>query len=86
MSDSSNKSGGMSCGTLLAILLTVLFVGLKLTGYITWSWIWVLSPLWISIGLGLATLVIVLAIVAIGALAAGGISLASFKKNKYKKW
>lgn len=29
-------------------LLTVLFVGLKLTGYIEWSWLWVLSPLWIS--------------------------------------
>lgn len=27
--------------------LTVLFVGLKLTGFITWSWLWVLSPLWI---------------------------------------
>lgn len=28
--------------------LTLLFIGLKLTGYIDWSWIWVLSPLWIS--------------------------------------
>ena len=28
-------------------LLTVLFIGLKLTNYITWSWLWVLSPLWI---------------------------------------
>lgn len=26
-------------------LLTVLFVGLKLTGNIIWSWWWVLSPL-----------------------------------------
>ena len=30
-------------------LLTILFIGLKLTGHITWSWIWVLSPLWIGI-------------------------------------
>ena len=29
-------------------LLAVLFVALKLTGYIAWSWWWVLSPLWIS--------------------------------------
>ena len=29
-------------------LLTLLFVALKLTGYIDWSWWWVLSPLWIS--------------------------------------
>ena len=29
-------------------LLTVLFVALKLMGYITWSWVWVLAPIWIS--------------------------------------
>ncbi|MFW6122494.1 MAG: hypothetical protein ACOC80_16560 [Petrotogales bacterium] len=27
--------------------LTILFIGLKLTGHITWSWLWVLSPIWI---------------------------------------
>lgn len=32
---------------LLTTLLTVLFVGLRLTNYINWSWWWVLSPLWI---------------------------------------
>jgi hypothetical protein len=25
---------------------SVLFTGLKLTGYIDWSWWWVLAPLW----------------------------------------
>lgn len=29
--------------------LTLLFVGLKLTGVIDWSWWWVLSPVWISL-------------------------------------
>lgn len=29
-------------------MLTLLFIGLKLTGYINWSWLWVLSPLWIT--------------------------------------
>lgn len=29
-------------------LLTILFIGLKLTGHIGWSWVWVLSPEWIS--------------------------------------
>ena len=29
-------------------LLTILFIALKLTGYVNWSWLWVLSPLWIS--------------------------------------
>lgn len=37
-------------------LLTILFVALKLTGSITWSWWWVLSPVWIS---GLVIVVIV---------------------------
>ena len=42
-------------------LLTILFIGLKLTGYITWSWLWVLSPLWISFLLVVifATLIVV---------------------------
>lgn len=28
-------------------LLTLAFIVLKLTGFIDWSWIWVLSPMWI---------------------------------------
>ena len=27
-------------------LLTLLFIGLKLTGYIAWSWVWVWAPIW----------------------------------------
>ena len=42
-------SGGIGfCG-----LLTILFIALKLTGYIGWSWLWVLSPLWIPTALAL---------------------------------
>lgn len=37
--------GGISFGG----LLTIVFIVLKLTGYITWSWVWVLAPLWIPI-------------------------------------
>lgn len=29
-------------------LLTILFIGLKLTHSIDWSWWWVLSPMWIA--------------------------------------
>ena len=29
-------------------LLTILFIGLKLTGHIAWSWLWVLSPFWLG--------------------------------------
>jgi len=30
-------------------MLTILFIGLKLGGVISWSWWWVLSPIWISL-------------------------------------
>lgn len=43
---SSSKGGGES---VFLSLLTVLFVGLKLTGFIDWSWWWVLSPIWIPL-------------------------------------
>lgn len=29
--------------------LTAIFVVLKVLGYINWSWLWVLSPLWIDV-------------------------------------
>jgi hypothetical protein len=33
----------------IADVLTIVFVVLKLIGVIEWSWIWVLSPIWISV-------------------------------------
>jgi len=45
---SSNFSSSSS-GIGFPGLLTVLFIGLKLTGHITWPWVWVLSPMWISL-------------------------------------
>lgn len=46
---SDNNSNGASIG--FPALLTLLFVGLKLTKYITWSWWWVLSPIWLPLAL-----------------------------------
>jgi len=43
-------------------LLTILFIALKLTGVITWSWVWVLCPLWIGIALGLVIITLVVII------------------------
>jgi len=40
--------------------LTILFIALKLIGEITWSWWWVLSPIWISVGLVILVLLIIL--------------------------
>lgn len=44
MADTSSSSSGIG----FVGLLTVLFVGLKLTGHIDWTWWWVLSLMLIS--------------------------------------
>ncbi|QVJ00423.1 hypothetical protein KGD82_16825 [Nocardiopsis eucommiae] len=64
-SSNSAPSGGIGCTGLLAVLLTVLFVGLKLTGHVAWSWWWVLSPLWISALLGFAAVAVFLTVLAV---------------------
>ena len=38
--------------------LTLLFIYLKMTSQIDWSWLWVLSPLWIDLLGGLLVLCI----------------------------
>ena len=51
----------------IALGLTVLFVGLKLsvTGPVAdWSWVWVLSPLWIYISLNVIVVILAIAFVA----------------------
>jgi hypothetical protein len=60
MENSNVKSGGISFSGALFLL----FLGLKLTGYITWSWWWVTAPLWIPFGI-LIIFLLVLAILAI---------------------
>lgn len=41
-------------------LLTIAFIVLKLTGVINWSWLWVLSPIWIMVALSILIILIVL--------------------------
>lgn len=36
-------------GVGFAGMLTIAFIVLKLIGVINWSWLWVLSPLWIDL-------------------------------------
>lgn len=52
---SSTTSGGIG----FTGLLTIAFIILKLCGVIQWSWIWVLSPIWIGIVLVLLILLLV---------------------------
>ena len=42
--DNKAKQGGLG----IVSVLTIVFIVLKLLGVIRWSWIWVLSPIWIS--------------------------------------
>ena len=55
MNDKQTSSGIGFTG-----LLTIVFIILKLCNIITWSWWWVLSPLWISTILWVILVVIVL--------------------------
>jgi hypothetical protein len=57
MSEKNSSSGGIG----FTGLLTVAFVVLKLCGVIAWSWWWVLSPIWITILLIIA--IVVLAVI-----------------------
>ncbi len=68
---SENKSSSNNGGIGFTGLLTIVFITLKLCGVITWSWLWVLSPLWI----GLALVVVLFFIL-------GLVSLIMIKKGK----
>ena len=54
--NNKQASGGIS----FTGLLTIVFIILKLCSIITWSWWWVLSPLWISMILWAILVIIIL--------------------------
>jgi hypothetical protein len=56
MANTSNQSNGLGVGTILFLI----FLVLKLTNFIDWSWWWVTAPLWIPI--------VVIGIIGIGAI------------------
>ena len=60
----SDKSVKVQVGPGFLGLLTIVFITLKLMGHITWSWLWVLSPLWLplAIFLGIMALSFVIAL------------------------
>jgi hypothetical protein len=64
MSNSSGSSSSSGIG--FSGLLTIVFIALRLTGYINWPWIWVLSPLWISllVAIVLITAAVIIAVIA----------------------
>ena len=60
---SNDNSSTTSSGIGFAGLLTLAFIVLKLCKVISWKWIWVLSPVWISIVLALVIFVIFLLVI-----------------------
>lgn len=61
--DTKSEKSFISIGFFSALFL--IFLTLKLTGHIDWSWWWVTAPLWggIAIFLALAALVITIVII-----------------------
>ena len=54
MADSKSSSSGLGIGTILFLI----FMVIKLTNYIEWSWWWVTAPLWIPLLLILGVLAV----------------------------
>ena len=56
MSSQSNSTNnhGITFGGALALLL----IALKLIGVINWPWVWVLSPIWIGLVIGVVAIVV----------------------------
>jgi hypothetical protein len=55
MANTSNSSNGLGLGTILFLI----FLVLKLTNYIDWSWWWVTAPLWIPLLIILGVLAVI---------------------------
>ena len=62
---SSMGSGAASGGIGFCGLLTIVFIVLKLTKVISWSWFWVLSPMIFSVGFAVLLIVVLLLILGI---------------------
>lgn len=58
MSRNNNSNSSASGGIGFTGLLTVAFIVLKLIGVIDWSWLWVLSPVWITAGIVIIVIII----------------------------
>ncbi len=59
--NSTTQTGGIGFFGLLAIV----FITLKLMGYITWSWWWVLAPLWAPLAVVLVIFLLIVLIAAV---------------------
>lgn len=58
MKDSNSQKSNGGAGVGFFGLLQLLFIALKLMGYIHWSWFWVLAPTWVATAIALITIVV----------------------------
>lgn len=73
------RSVSINFGGFFLLALTLIFVVAKLWGVISWSWVWVLAPLWIGFALWLFFLVLFLLF--------GAIAILGGTKTKHKgRW
>ena len=63
MNDDRNQGGAIISFNFISIL-TIAFIVLKLCKVITWEWVWVLAPMWISFCLVAIIFVVVLIVAA----------------------
>lgn len=62
MNNKNDKKGAAASGGIgFCGLLGIAFIVLKLVGVISWSWVWVLAPLWVPFVL--ATILVILMII-----------------------
>ena len=74
-----NIGGGFGLPT----LLTIIFIILRLTDVVEWKWLWVFSPIWISLSLGALFLIIIgfiLLAAVIGIIGAGSAAVLGIKR------
>ena len=53
-----NNKTTTTVGPSISTLLGITFIVLKLCKVITWSWVWVLAPFWITVALYLVILIV----------------------------
>ena len=56
MNNKSKRNSGLG----IVSILTLIFIILKITNKISWSWIWVLSPIWVTFIFAIIIFVIIL--------------------------
>lgn len=63
-----NQKVVVESGNSFLTLLLILFIGLKLGKVIAWSWLWVLSPIWIPLAAAVVIFVLYLIVKGLKAL------------------